>query len=53
MSGIVQIFQSADGQVQLDVTLDQETVWLSLEQMTLLFEWDKSVISRIRGQYTY
>lgn len=42
----IQIFTSADGQAQLEVALDQETVWLSLDQMTRLFERDKSVISR-------
>ncbi len=42
----VRIFTSSDGQAQLEVALDQETVWLSLDQMTRLFNRDKSVISR-------
>ncbi|MBT7081655.1 MAG: virulence protein RhuM/Fic/DOC family protein [Chloroflexi bacterium] len=42
----IHLFQSADGYIQFDVALDQDTVWLSLEQMVLLFERDKSVISR-------
>jgi len=42
----IQIFQSVDGSVNLDVVLEKETVWLSLEQMVGLFERDKSVISR-------
>jgi prophage maintenance system killer protein len=42
----IQIFQSADGKVNMDVSLEQDTVWLNLDQMTQLFERDKSVISR-------
>lgn len=34
----VQIFTSADGQAQLQVALEQETVWLSQAQMGRLFE---------------
>lgn len=40
------IYESKDGNVKLDVNLENETVWLSLEQMTKLFGRDKSVISR-------
>lgn len=32
--------------VKLEVNVKEETVWLSLEQMTKLFKRDKSVISR-------
>ena len=32
----VQIFESQDGQAQLEVALDKETVWLSQEQMAEL-----------------
>jgi len=42
----IQIFQSIDGQIELSVSLEQETVWLSLDQMVVLFGRDKSVISR-------
>ena len=45
----VRIFNSTDGEAQLEVALDQETAWLSLDQMTSLFERDKSVISRHIG----
>ena len=45
----VRIFTSNDGQAQLEVALDQETTWLSLDQMTDLFDRDKSVISRHLG----
>ena len=37
---------STNGNIKLDVNLEGETVWLSLEQMTRLFGRDKSVISR-------
>lgn len=40
------IYESKDGSVKLDVNLENETVWLSLEQMAKLFGRDKSVISR-------
>ncbi len=40
------IYESTDGNIKLDVNLEGETVWLSLEQMTKLFGRDKSVISR-------
>jgi hypothetical protein len=42
----VQLFTSADGVVSLEVSLERETTWLSLDQMVGLFERDKSVISR-------
>ncbi len=40
------IYTAADGHVELDVSLAEETVWLSLNQMSDLFGRDKSVISR-------
>lgn len=45
MSEIV-IYCAMDGHVELDVNLADETVWLTLNQMALLFGRDKSVISR-------
>lgn len=44
--GDVALFVAPDGQVCLDVRLERETVWLSLNQMAELFGRDKSVISR-------
>lgn len=44
--GEIVLYQSMDGAVQLDVRLEQETVWLSLNQIAELFGRDKSVISR-------
>ncbi|WP_213661815.1 virulence protein RhuM/Fic/DOC family protein [Stutzerimonas stutzeri] len=46
MSQQIQLFTSADGQAQLQVALEHETVWLNLQQLTELFGRDKSVISR-------
>ena len=40
------IYQSQDNQIRLDVRLENETVWLSLDQMAMLFGRDKSTISR-------
>ena len=44
--GSIVLYRSIDGTVTLDVQLEPDTVWLSLNQMTDLFERDKSVISR-------
>ncbi len=40
------IYQTSDGQAKIDVRLEEETVWLSLNQMADLFHRDKSVVSR-------
>jgi len=42
----IRLFQTADGRVELEVALERDSVWLSLDQMTRLFDRDKSVISR-------
>ncbi|MHB9022486.1 MAG: virulence RhuM family protein [Halothiobacillus sp.] len=39
-------YQTEDGRTRLQVRLQGETVWLSLNQMADLFQRDKSVISR-------
>ena len=44
--GEIVIYQAEDGQTSLDVQLQEETVWLTLNQMAELFDRDKSVISR-------
>ncbi|MHB8707647.1 MAG: RhuM family protein [Desulfuromonadales bacterium] len=44
--GEVVLFQAEDGKTRLEVQLDRETVWLTQEQMTVLFDRDQSVISR-------
>ncbi|MDT8413577.1 MAG: virulence protein RhuM/Fic/DOC family protein [Vicingaceae bacterium] len=40
------IYKSEDGQMQIDVQLQDETVWLTQAQLVDLFERDQSVISR-------
>lgn len=40
------LYQTPDGQTRLEVRLQNETVWLSLTDMSDLFQRDKSVISR-------
>ena len=45
-TGQIALYQSDDGQVQLEVTLEQDTAWLSQAQMVDLFGRDQSVISR-------
>ena len=44
--GEIIIYQTEDGLLKIDVNMQDETVWLSLEQMAELFERDKSTISR-------
>ena len=44
-NGEIIIYQSEDGVVQLDVRLENETVWLSQDQLCLLFNKAKSTIS--------
>ena len=39
------IYQSEDGQVKVDVLFENETVWLTIDQMCLLFGKAKSTIS--------
>ena len=40
------IYQSIDGKIKVDVQFNQDTVWLSLDQMATLFGRNKSTISR-------
>lgn len=44
-NGIV-IFKTEDGKVSVDVLFEDETVWLTIDQMAMLFGRDKSTISR-------
>jgi prophage maintenance system killer protein len=45
-SSEIKIYKSEDGNTEIQVKLDNETVWLNLMQLTELFQRDKSVISR-------
>ena len=40
------MYTTEDGTTKIETTFDQETVWLSLDQMAKLFQRDKSTISR-------
>ena len=44
--GEIIIYQTEDGITKLNVNMKDETVWLSLDQMSELFQRDKSTISR-------
>ena len=40
------IYTTEDGLTKIDTTFDEDTVWLSIDQMAELFQRDKSTISR-------
>ena len=47
------IYRTADGQTSIDVKLEDETVWLSANQMANLFDRDEKTIRKhinIRGE---
>ena len=44
--GEIYIYQTEDGKTKLSVNLQNETVWLSLDQIAELFQRDKSTVSR-------
>jgi prophage maintenance system killer protein len=49
LGGEVVLYKATGGQIQMDVRVDRDSVWLSLNQMSKLFGRDKSVISRHLG----
>lgn len=44
--GEILIYQTEDGLTKIDVNMQDETVWLSIDQMAELFQRDKSVIGK-------
>lgn len=46
MANNMMIYTTADGLTKVETTFDQETVWLTKDQMAELFQRDRSVISR-------
>lgn len=40
------IYESKDGKIKLDVNIENETVWLSANQMALIFGRDEKVIRK-------
>ena len=44
--GNIILYTTPDGEAKIEVTLQNETVWLTLDQMAELFQRNKSTISR-------
>ena len=44
--GEIIIYQTESGNTKIDVRMENDTVWLTLDQMSALFQRDKSTISR-------
>lgn len=42
----IEIYKSVNNAIELQVSFDKDTVWLTQEQLVLLFQRDQSVISR-------
>lgn len=52
MNNSIEIYRSQDGSVQLNVKLENETVWLTQSQMAELFGVDRtSIVRHIRNIY--
>ena len=50
--GEVVVYESRDGEARVDVRFDQDTVWLTRQQIAELFGRDRSVVTRhIRNAY--
>jgi hypothetical protein len=49
MSSEILIYQTEDGKTKIQTRLENETVWLSQEQMAELFQRDRSVITKHIG----
>lgn len=47
--GEIVIYQTKDKKIQLEINLEQETVWLSQEQIAKLFKTERSVITKHLG----
>ncbi len=46
MENKIEIYRTTEGNTEISVKFEQETVWLNQEQLVTLFERDQSVISR-------
>jgi hypothetical protein len=49
MTGEIVLYQNSEGNIKLDVRLEEETVWLTQAQMGALFQKDKRTISEHIG----
>ena len=45
--GQIILYQTPDGESKIEVRLENDTVWLSADQMAELFQRNKSTISRL------
>jgi hypothetical protein len=46
LKGEIVLYKTRDGKTTFEVKLQKDTVWLNLNQMSILFDRDKSVVSR-------
>ncbi|GAU79885.1 putative DNA-binding protein in cluster with type I restriction-modification system [Fusibacter sp. 3D3] len=46
MNSEIVMYKTEDGLTKIETTFDNNTVWLSIDQMAELFQRDKSTISR-------
>lgn len=46
MNSEIIMYQTEDGLDKIETTFENDTVWLSIDQMAELFQRDKSTISR-------
>ena len=46
MDNQIIIYQTEDGQTRVDVRMENETVWLTANQMAMLFERDEKTIRK-------
>jgi hypothetical protein len=46
MENLIEIYTSQDGSTQIEVQFEGDTFWLNLNQISSLFDRDKSLISR-------
>ena len=45
MNGEILIYQNREGSIKIDVRLEDETVWLTIDQMTTLFQKSRATIN--------
>jgi len=42
----IEIYKTQDGETQIEVQFEQDTVWLTQQQITTLFQRDRTVITK-------
>ncbi len=42
----IEIYKAKDGQTQIEVQFEEDTVWLTQQQITTLFQRDRTVITK-------